>query len=134
MCGTKGKRMRQIKFRVWWNNEMWYQDRIGSIWFVDGKIQQIDLNNEPFDNSRNGDTWTRSNDFILEQFTGLTDKRGKEIYEGDKVRFRDYSHFLTEGKIVYELDGFYVECGFNGRFSLNVEQHKIEVIGNIHES
>ena len=60
--------MREIKFRAW--------DKIGNKWFVDLPVCiQIDREGEL--NCFNGG--------VIYQYTGLHDKNGKEIYEGDIV-------------------------------------------------
>ncbi len=69
------------------------------------------------------------------QFTGLRDKNGKEIFEGDICR-GEY------GGIVYENEVVFVEGGFSIRHSndkhgycalLNEHESK-EVVGNIHDN
>lgn len=83
------------------------------------------------------------------QFTGLTDKQGKEIYVGDKfcdfhnkerfgvVKFGEYdSTQSTDGLIIYGgRVGFYVD--FNSDFmrkDLGFWSRHSEIIGNIHQN
>jgi uncharacterized phage protein (TIGR01671 family) len=77
------------------------------------------------------------------QFTGLHDKNGKEIYEGDIVRFIDYTYtpldgLKHEGYIAYNKGYFEIVVGDNLRYCLHSLQlwvyNHCEVIGNIHDN
>ena len=67
------------------------------------------------------------------QYTGLTDKNGKKIFEGDIV------DILTEngeiGVIAYNDGGFLVEADtFCVTFQDNINGTDVEIIGNIHDN
>lgn len=77
------------------------------------------------------------------QFTSLIDKNGKEIYEGDVVRFIDYTYtpldgLKHEGYIAYNKGYFEIVVGDNLRYCLHSLQlwvyNHCEVIGNIHDN
>ena len=73
------------------------------------------------------------------QYTGLTDKNGTRIFEGDIVEDRDSYLF---GKVVYAtsqdgydgLAGFMVDDIEYGLQDYNGFWHQVEVIGNIHDT
>lgn len=75
------------------------------------------------------------------QFTGLHDKDGKEIYEGDICRMECGKRFAYMEVAWHEKDahfGFrlsgenYVGC--SDAFSDWIRQKRVEVIGNIHDN
>lgn len=71
------------------------------------------------------------------QYTGLTDKNGTKIFEGDIVSTGNSDDYL--GVVEWEKDNAGLAVSFDGLFEkfeeINfVDKVKLEVIGNIHDN
>lgn len=116
--------MRQIKFRVWNENKMFYgTDDLYSL------VNALKLMEMP-----NKMQWM--------QFTGLKDANGKEIYEGDIIAW-DGDTIVVESPRWYVCDAFdeygYHNLGsFRDDYGRDDEPSRVvrqgEVIGNIYEN
>lgn len=77
-----------------------------------------------------------NNDHIVMQFTGLLDKNGKEIWEGDIVRFVADDIVFKVGEVIFK-DGMFLACHGQtipeNHLFTDLQTYKCEVLGNIFE-
>ena len=115
--------MREIKFRVW--------DSISTAYHYWGNIQNNKFNDFDLEH------------YTLEQFTGLQDKNGVDIYEGDILEHTVKDYHKRVGQVFKNTVEYYNGniCGWrirNKSFHKKLTENwlfnqEAEVIGNIHK-
>jgi len=118
--------MRTIKFRVW--NKSIYKHLLESTIFSLDNTGWININKET-----NGG---------IDEFTGLQDCKGKDIYEGDIVKLKENEYYFERsGEVIFEEGTFKIKNvelwndGTYNHYSLEIlDTEFCEIIGNIHEN
>lgn len=104
--------MRDLKFRVWGEKSKYMtDDSVVAKW----RLEEL-----------------RDGKYILMQYTGIKDKNGKEIYEGDIVRWNVVVVFEheTKAEVVFSKGSFMAD-----QYLLNnLLNHDVEIVGNIYEN
>lgn len=117
--------MRTIKFRAWDKEEKVMRDADDT---GDGKALPL--------NTLVKSLTTRS--FELMQFTGLLDKNGKEIYEGDIVMSPNYEYDPSEGdnpRLLNTVSYRHAFFSYDGSPMDEDEcSENVEIIGNIYSN
>ena len=121
---------REIKFRAW-HKDLKKMFKIGQI-----TLEKGTWNFEPNDRDFIGMSIPSQPSFVLMQYTGLHDKNGKEIYEGDVTNKGIVKYGINEIDCCGCCYGKHVTIGFY--FSEYNEDEEtlqdLEVIGNIYDN
>ena len=126
--------MREIKFRAFKDGSWWYSDdEAYNLKEYDGVLYLCEdvkfyINTEEYELETIG---------VAYQYTGLKDKNGVEIYEGDLLKIEmDWGYGLAEIiiKVYFENGSFRAKALNSHEDTFLLELPYLEVIGNIYEN
>lgn len=145
------------KFRAW-HNELGRMMLVKTMFFFANELEELELN----DSIMNDNIPVYPDEIKLMQSTGLHDKNGKEIFEGDILKFNDeWDDYCYEGYVDGSIEGInFVEierettCFTFGKFQtsdssllylmrdeylsfedlITDKDFEFEIVGNIYEN
>lgn len=118
--------MREIKFRAWDKDEKKMSKVIGIEQNKEGEVYVYETDDSV--------TEFHPKHNELMQYTGLKDKNGKDVYEGDRVKFRSHPEKTRIMEIIYDTKSArFMAQDIDGWHSFQ-HYNDLEVIGNIYEN
>lgn len=134
--------MRKLEFRAWWKDTKRFLD--GDEWYMTcSGAKYLHCAVMPY----------KDDNFIIEQYTGLKDRYGQKIFEGDIVEamidgvWGTGKNSVSFGKVKWKLEVVYNDIRYMDVFRVigsknspdriyylfDKELSELEVIGNIHK-
>lgn len=124
------------RYRVW-HHELGRLMSVKCMFFQDSEIEEFELN----DALMNDYITAYPDEIVLMQPTGLKDKNGKEIFEGDVLEIEDEGEVLGNAKLtwdneqaVFMIEAISVDDIAPFHEIISDETYSYRVVGNVYEN
>lgn len=118
--------MREIEFRIWADNKFYDKCLVGNTNNVEDDKWTC-----PLVWLENKKEWVHCDNGIICQYTGVKDKNGVKIFEGDIINDLDYGYMVCKyinGSFIWQSIKYKLDIKFFSYIP------NVEVIGNIYEN